>query len=426
MATYNQIYNLMNKVSAMAIGETAVAVTDTSSLVSLGNQILSTASNVDAFYQALPDVIGRIVCRYQQIKRRTRDIERSPLDFGIACLEIETDEIARAKKNRTWDTGKIDPFATQVNYDSSTPPQVDDISGTSTDEYEDDTHISASIYSVIAGWEIDKIIYDRQLKTAFHSEAEMASFVNMIFNDMYNGMTIALNSAEAEAECTAIAQEYYASIDNGGTQKTAVNLAQVYYDMTGNDITSGGTDFVSWQTSEPFLKCSTRKMKLDLKNATQVSNFYTPAATGASGASVERELGDFRIHVLNDFASANEFYLLANTYHENFVSLGGYSEVIAWNGRGTGSTGDTFAEKSKVYISHDFNGDGTTDTISLENVVAHIFASGRMMSMVDNIRTKSMYNPIGERTTYAHKADIGYCVRPKEIGIVYYIAAPTT
>lgn len=426
MANFNQVYNLVNKVSAMALGETAVAVTDTTTLVSLGNQVLSTANNVDAFYQALPDVIGRIVSRYQQIKRRTRDIQRSPLDFGIAILEIEVDEIARAKKNRTWSTSGVNPFATQVNYDSSNPPQVDDITGTSTDEYSDDTHISASVYSVIAGWEIDKMIYDRQLKTAFHNEAEMASFINMIFNDMYNGMTIALNSAEAEAECTAIAQEYYASVDNGGTQKTAVNLAQVYYDTTGTDITSGGTDFESWQTSEAFLKCSTRKIKTDLKNATQVSNFYTPAATGASGTPVERELGDFRIHVLNDFASANEFYLLANTYHENFVSLGGYSEVVAWNSRGTGATGDTFAEKSKVYIEHDFNGDGTLDTIQLDNVVAHVFADSRMMSMIDNIRTKSQYNSIGERTTYAHKADIGYCVRPKEIGIVYYIAAPTT
>lgn len=425
MATYNQIYNLMNKVSAMALGESAVTVTDTSSLVSLGNQVLSTAANLDAFYQALPDVIGRIVSRYQQIKRRTRDIERSPLDFGIAVMEIEVDEIARAKKNRTWSTSKVDPFASQENH-TGTPPTVDDINGASTDVYEDDTHISASIYSVIAGWEIDKIIYDRQLKTAFRSEAEMAAFVNMIFNDMYNGMTIALNSAESEAECTAIAQEYYASTNNGGTQKTSVNLAQVYYDATGTDITNGGTDFEAWQTSEAFLKCATRKMKNDLKNATQVSNFYTPAAVGASGTPVERELGDFRIHVLNDFASANEFYLLANTYHENFVNLGGYSEVICWNGRGTGATGDTFAEKSKVIVQHDFDRDGDLETVTLPNVVAHIFADGRMMSMVDDIRTKSQYNPIGERTTYAHKADIGYAVRPKEIGITYYIAAPTS
>lgn len=421
MATYNQIYNLVNDISAQAFGEKAVQVIDTSTLVTLGNQVLSTAANTDAFYQALPDVIGRIVCRYQEIKRRTRDIEVSPLDFGIAVEEIEIDEIARAKNNRSWNTGKVDPFATQINLDSSTPPQVDDITGTSTDAYADDSHVSARIYSIISGWEVDKIIYDRQLKTAFHSAGEMGSFINMIFQDMYNGMRIALNDAEAAIECTAMAQEYYASTLNGGAQLTAVNLAQVFYDATGTDITSGGTDLEAWRQSEAFLKMANFKIKNDLKLASQVSNFYTPAKT--DNGNVERELGDFRIHVLSEFASASEFYLLANTYHENFVSLGGYSEIVAWQGRGTT---DAFIDRSTIIVEHDFDNDGSVDdTVTMTGVVAHVFASGRMLSMIDDIRTKSMYNPIAERTVYAHKADIGAACRPKEIGITYLIAAPT-
>lgn len=414
MATYNQIYNLVNDIAAQALGEKAVSVIDTATLASLGNQVLSTASNVDAFYQALPDVIGRIVCRYQQIKRRTRDIEVSPLDFGIAVEEIEVDQIARAKNNRSWETGKVDPFASQENL-TGTPPTVNDITGTSTDVYHDDTHISARIYSVIAGWEVDKMIYDRQLKTAFHSAAEMGSFINMIFNDMYNGMILALNDAERACECTAMAQEWYASTLNGGSQLTAVNLLSAYITDTG-DTTVTATN---WMYSEAFLKYANFKITRDIRNASEVSNFYTPL--GVDNGNVERELGEFKIHVISDFASASEYYLLANTYHENFVKLGGYSEVVSWQGRGTG---DTFADKSKINVTNDFDGDGSSDdNVTLTGIVAHVFASGRMLSMIDDVRTKSMYNPIAERTTYAHKADIGYAVRAKEIGIVYYIAS---
>ena len=115
MATYNQIYQLTNKIAKMALGEGAITAVDTQSFISLGKQILSTEENVDAFYKVLPDQIGRIVVRYQSIKRRTRDIQRTPLDFGIALLEIEVDEIARAKENRAWKDGIVNGWDTTTN-----------------------------------------------------------------------------------------------------------------------------------------------------------------------------------------------------------------------------------------------------------------------------------------------------------------------
>ena len=431
MATFAQIYRVVNDISAQAFGEKNVsAIANTQDFISLGNYVLGSPGSTDAFYQAIPDVIGRIVTRYQRIRRRTRDIEVSPLDFGIILAEIEVDEIARAKKNRSWDTNIVDAWATQVNYDSSTPPAIDDINGTSTDVGFDDTRFTICNYKSLAGWEVNKMIYDYQLRTAFHSESEMAAFLNAIFEDMYNGMTIALNDAEATAEALAICQEVYGADING--QLTAVNLAQAYYDVSGTDITIGGTDFDAWKFSKDFLQFANFKMTTDIKNASQVSNFYTCAPTTNGGAyNLERELNDFRIHVLSDFASASEYYLLSNTYHENFVKLGGYTEVIAWQGRKDSNGKDVFSAKSAINVNNTDApwydaGTNPTGNYQVGGVVAHVFARGRMISMIDRIRTKSQYNSIGERTVYAHKADIGYAVRPKEIGITYFIGEVDT
>ena len=418
MATYAQVYGLMNDVTALMTGETQfTTAVDTSSFVSLGKQVLSTSSNVEQFYQKLPDVIGRIVCRYQKLKRRTRDIQVQPLDFGIALVEIETAKIARAKSNRSWYTNReVNPFA--ITDTTSVVGYTDPNTG-GAEIYEDDTDLVVNIISKIAGWSVEKIMYDDQLKTAFLNEAQMASFANMIFNDMYNGMINCLNAAEAECEATAIGQELYAQSVNGTL--TAVNLLADYITDTGDS----SVDATNWQYSADFLKYANFRITNDIKNATQVSALYTPGSTAAN--PVERELGDFKIHVLTDFANASRFYLLADTYNANFVELGGYSEIVCWQGRKGASTADKFADKSNIKITADFDGSGdlteAANTQTASGVVAHVFADGRMLSMIDNIRTKSMYNPIGERTVYSHKADVGYAVRPTEIGITYYIAS---
>ena len=425
MATYNQIYQLTNKIAKQALGEGAITAVDTQSFISLGKQILSTEENVDAFYKVLPDQIGRIVVRYQSIKRRTRDIQRTPLDFGIALLEIEVDEIARAKENRAWKDGIVNGWATTANLDGS--GNIDNINGVSTEVGYDDTKISKSIYSVISGWEVNKLVYDRQLKTGFTNEAQMAQFYNMIFEDMYNGMTLALNDMEMTCEGTAIAQEIYASVVNG--QKTAVNLITAYnkaFGLTGQDVMT----VAKAQYNDKFIKWANYKMETDVKKAGQVSNFYTPVKT--DNGNVERELGAFKMHVLADWATMSEYYLLADTYHENFVKgLGGYSEVITWQNRTGDALADTpyeddsFESNSQIDVIADFTLSNDPDKaveVAQGGIIAHVFSTDRMLSMIDDIRTKSQYNSIGERTVYAHRADIGYAIRPKEIGITYYLS----
>lgn len=380
MANYNQIYQLVNAITAGSIGNHSISVKDTSTLVSLGNVVLSSDENKDEFYKKLPDVIGRIICRYQAIRRRSRDIEVDPLTFGIAVEEVWKDSVARAKKNNSWGD-QVNPFDILKK---------------------DETAINVSIYKELAGWELDKITYDYQLEKSFHNAAEMASFLSMIMQDMYDGMTQALNDTDRITECTAMAQSIYGAASTGA--QTAVNLFTAY--KTEVDPSTQLTAATCVYNSD-WLRFATEKILNIVENAKELGVLYNTAGA-------ERELADdFKLHMLSEFANKLSIYLHADTYHEDLLKLPGFSKINSWQGLGRGAT---FAQKSKIDI---INGDLQ---VSQGGIVAHLFDRGRMMTMVDKIRTKSMYNGGSELTNWYHKADIGYLIRPYEIGVVFYIA----
>ena len=380
MATFNQIYTLVNAITQESIGGTGITVKDTASFVTLGNLVLSSSDNTDEFYNKLPDVIGRIVTRYYTVKRRDRGLDMDPIEWGIAIEEIERSQIARAKQNKSWGD-QPNPFAM----------------------LRDDTAFDVSIYSVLAGWELNKLTYDHQLQTAFHNEIEMTSFLSMIMQDMYDGMTQAKNDTDKLCEATAMAQSVAASVGTS-PKRTAFNLLTAYK----TDFPSSTITAATARRDTDFLRYSTEMMLNVLEDAQgDISTLYNVAG-------YEKELDDdYRFHMLAEFANALSIYLRADTYHEDLVKLPGFSKVKSWQGSGTA---DSFDDKSTINVT---NGD---ITVELSGIVAHIFARGRCMTMIDKIRTKSLYNPIGEMTNWAHKADIGYAVRPGDIGIVFYIA----
>ena len=380
--SFKQVYNLVNAITGESVGGENITVKDTASLVSLGNIVLSSDDNVDEFYKKLVPVIGRIATHYQAIRRRTRGIERNPIEFGIAVLEYERRSIARAKKNDSWVKPSVNPFTVIP---------------------EDDTDFECHVYSLIAGWQINKKVYDYQLKTAFHNEAEMANFIGMVFQDMYDGMTQAQNDNDAITECTAMAQSLLATTWNN-PKKTAYN----FWTLFKQRFPSSTLTFAECRNDSTFLKFCGALLRNVIKDASgQVSNLF-------NAGGVEAELdSDYKIHVLSEFASDMSYYLEADTYHNELVALPNYEEITSWQGFGGSAT---FDEKSTIAITNE------DITVVQSGIVAHVFASGRMMTMIDRIRTKSVYDPDAECTDYFHKADIGSLIRRNDIGIVFYIA----
>lgn len=378
MATANQIYSLLNETTGQLVGGTAITVKDTSSLISLGELVLASDTNTEQFYSKLVDKIGMTYVKYRELTRdRLADILRTPMDFGIILQKVQTSQIARATENGSW-TNQKNPFAKE----------------------KDDTKITSSLFSKIATWELDKIIYDYQLKSAFKSAVEMGAFIQLIFTDMYNGMELALRDCANLCIATSIA-------DCLASSKATVkrNLLDEY-----NTLTNEGLTVDSCMRDLNFLKYASREINLVVKKMRDVSTLFN--TKGHERLTRDNELN---IRMLADFSTACASYLEANTFHKELVALPNYKEVSYWQGLGTsGSFGDT----SKISIT---NGD-TISNVEQTGVIAFISDRERQGVMIDKIRTKTMYNPASELTNYFHKADIGMYLDNSEQGVVFYIA----
>lgn len=376
MANVNQIYNFLNDTTKEMIGGSPITVKDTSTLVSLGDTILSSDTSTEQFYTKLVDKIGMTYVKYRELtKDALSDILRTPMDFGIILQKVNTSEIARAVENGSW-TNQKNPFANG----------------------KDTTKITSTLFSKIATWELDKIIYDYQLKTAFKSATEMGAFIQLVFNDMYNGMELALRDCANLCVATSIG-DCLASSKN--TVKR--NLLTEYNSLTNEDLT-----VASCMRSLNFLKYASREINLVVKRMHDVSTLFN--SKGYERFTSDNELN---IRMLADFSTACSSYLEADTFHKELVALPHYKEVSYWQGLGERGS---FTDVSTIKV--------TNDTINVEQsgVLAFISDKERHGVMIDKIRTKTMYNPASELTNYFHKADIGMYMDNSEQGIVFYIA----
>ena len=61
MPQINQVFTLVNSIAGQALGTQAITAVDTQSLVTLGNQVLSSNTNKESFLNTLVDRIGKTI-----------------------------------------------------------------------------------------------------------------------------------------------------------------------------------------------------------------------------------------------------------------------------------------------------------------------------------------------------------------------------
>lgn len=376
----SQIYSFINTTAAMALGDTAVSAVNTEDFVSLGEAVLSSAESTSAFYSALANQIGRTYALYRSLPEQRLGIQRTPLEFGAILRTLEVSEIAPAKANDSWDP--TDPITETILQDS--------------------TNAICTYDSRRGTWEVaTKVIYDFQLRTAFTDAESMAAFVDMVFQDMYNAMELAIRQLENTTICTGIALA--ASYE--GSRMTAVNILHAY-NLAFNK-TLAAADALR---DADFLRYAAAEIKKHKKYMEDPSKLYNPAGYDRWTPSSECQ-----VQVLEEFAANCATYLQSNTFHDEMVKLPTYRERSFWQGIGDGTT----KSRSLVSISRGSGLDETTFTCN--GVIAYVFDNDAMAIMIDFIRTKSDYKARYEHTEYYHKADWASLVRATQQMIVFYM-----
>lgn len=388
---YNQIYGIVNTAVKQALGANAIAVTDTSSLVSVGGQILSdeTGLTLEKFMNGLVGAITKTRIKAKSYNGSSKvSMYRDADDFGLYMRKIQVDNINDAVENSSYKEQNW------TYYNGSLQKNWTD-----------------RLFGKIAGLETKPtIIARKQLARCFANPAEMASFITMLDTSRMNDIKCDMESCEILARATAM-------IDCARSTNTLVDLGAIY-----NAVTGKATSSTSWLYDADLTRFCLVEMKRIMRRMQPMNRIYNN-----EGCDRFTDPEDLIIDLHADFVASMEGYL-ENTLISPFLTLPNVNEVTRWQGRGT-SDGTSNYDPYKVNIKNtdiNFEPDPTHEPINeleLDGILCFARDRDKLALCVDDLRTVSASNNLQEMQTIVTKYDVAYAVDPSEQGIVFYVGS---
>lgn len=384
---YNQVYAIVNAATKQALGASAVAAVDTTTLAEVGGQVLDSLNpaTFPAFVYGLMGVLNNTRIKAKSYDGASRvSAYRNPQDFGLYMRKIQIDKVQDVTENSSFKAQDWD------YYDG-------DLSTNWTDR----------LFGLISGFETaPQIISRKKLQRCFANPAEMAAFIAMLDTGRMNDIRCHIESTETLARATAMGSCF-------GSAKTAIDVGALYNTATGK-----ATAPDSWQYDADQMRFALVEMKRIMSRLDKMNRIYNNA-----GCDRFTRPDELVIDIHSDFVASMTGYL-ENTLIQKFIELPGYNEVSRWQGVGT-SYGDTH----KLIIENDNLGVDTTAFASLttdgtdltvDGVIAFAHDFDKYAMTVEDLRTVSANNELQEMITTVTKFDTAYAVDPSEQGIVFY------
>ena len=379
MATFNQIYTMVNDATAQMYGSEAITVKDTSSLVSLGEKVLSSETDKDVFFKTLVDRIARTIVAIREFETKERSVKRDAVNWGLFVQKISYKR-KTAVENPSYD------FTTQANPFDVKPS----------------TEIIQKIFGENIGiWSYEDVIPYDQMFTAFNSATEMGAVIAGIYTNINNEYTMAKAALENLAVDTLIA----GVIKKGkATQKR--NVLAEFNTANGTSLTAPqalkNADFIKYVNREIYTTIGFMQEANELYNLENIIR-QTPK-------------DKLVVEILGMYASASAVYLEADTYHNELVKLPRYEEVNYWQGMGTEAS---FEDVSTIKIK---NTGIDAEEISQSGIIACIHDYDAVASFVDKPEVGSMANPRQRCLNVFYQAARNYGVDLSEKCVVFYMA----
>ena len=377
--TVNQIHLMVNDAAKESLGDKAIAVKDTGTLVSLGEQVFDSSKDKEAFYKTLTNRIGRTVIAIRQFEIANRSVMRDEMEWGVIYQKISY-KLRNAVENPSWNTTtQADPF-----------------------DVEPQTEVVQKLFSVMGTYSYEDSIPDYQLYTAFSGESQMGAFISGIYTNMYNALKL------AEANTANLAVNTYMA---GALKSTKPTMAR-------NLLSEYNTKYTKTLTVDAalvdidFLKFASKEINDTVKEMQAPSSIFN-----AEGVPRQTTKDKMVVEVLGKFASATASYLQADTYHKELVELPRYEEVAYWQAPGTSYA---FADVSTIDVQHAKIAEGAE--VKQSGIIAFVHDYDAVASVIYRRRSNSIYNPRAERFNIFEKADKGYAVDLSENGVVFYLA----
>lgn len=290
-----QIYSIVNEVNAQAFGESALQVVDTSSLISLGNVVLSSQSNTEAFLNTLAQRIGKTIYRFRAYNNKFKDLVISDMEFGAIMQKLKV-EMPQAEADDMYNL----------------------VDGQSLDHYEVAKPVAKQKLFVTRTPYRFKITIQREtLKEAFTSDSGISSFIGMVFGEVQNAIELALENLGRITIATAIAE-------TSAAQK--INLLTDYNAENGTSLTKAQA-----LNDSSFLNYAMYRINNTIDMIQDMSALYND---GTTKTFTSKE--NMKIRVLSSFKRRLETVTEYAAFHDEYVKIdGAYSTLNFWQSEQT-------------------------------------------------------------------------------------------
>lgn len=327
--TTNQIYTIVNEVNAEAFGSEAIDVIDNQGLISLGDTVLSSTTNTEAFLNTLVQRIGRTIISFRQYRNKLADMVVNDFEYGAILQKIRV-HLTEAETDPAYgltDGYSVDPWT--VN-----KPDVEQ-----------------KLFVTRTPYMFHVTISRKQLKEAFLSESGMGAFIGAVFGQVRNSIEVSLENlgrlciANMMAEFTpftpSVGDDTPATTLNHEVKLcTLYNTARGYHGVIpgegGAADTPASAGYVDADTclfDDDFLRFAVKIMKSYSDNFTDMSTLYND---GEIETFTPRE--DQRLKVLSSFERALETVVQYSAFNEEMVRLNAFATLNFWQSAQTADT----------------------------------------------------------------------------------------
>lgn len=384
-----QIKDIVNDAVEDALGKSgsSIQTLDTTDFVSLGKQ-LSSMNLLEGWFGALANRIVQTIYFIRVYEGSRRSVLRDESAFGAFKQKVYY-EMPDASDNPTW--------------------EIPDGNGDYTQKSPYDVNTSISVSTLIFGgkgtWTVEFVRPLHQIKSAFLNEAAMASFIDGLYMAAENSFKFEEERIVAAAVNTAMA--------NSLANSKARNLL-AEYNTLHPDATLTVTECLE---SPDFLKYMSKEIARTVENMGKMSTIFNVA--GYTTFTPKEKLV---VEMLAEVGYAADYYLQADTFHDELTKLPKYESVPFWQNSGS-SFG--FSDCSKISIQHD-------DFITETNLTGEIEQGGIVCFLHDEENVAAYFGDryswenVNQRqrvVAHGEQAEKGYAVDGHANAMVFYVAA---
>lgn len=385
-----QIANILNTtIVPETVGESAVVNEDLSNIVDVGRQITESAAfgdNFDNLFKKLVNRIGKVIFVDRPYTSKAPNILKDSWEYGSALEKVRC-ELPDSTDSAEWTLASLN------NGDSIDPFVINK------------PDLTVKLFNNKSTFTVPLTFGRKQVKESFTSAEDINRLFAMIENRIIMAQTMNVDAMAQRCVNNLIANKIH---DN----KNIVNLLTLFKTETGDTTLTAAHAL----TNGDFLRFAAKTIALYRGYLATASTLYNDEGY-VTFTPEDRQ----KFVVLTEFAKAMDFYSYADTYHDNFVVMGGYTEIPYWQGSGTDNS---FGSHSTINIKAvDMSGDEFT--ANQAGIVGVLFDEQAAIICCEDYETEAIYNPRGKYTNYFYSYDVSYMNDTAENCVVFIIADVT-